>query len=935
MKRAGYKNKTACKFLRRLICPGILLMSFLLGAVPCPAAADTETVRVAVINYPNFIQKQEDGSIHGYAYEYLEEIRLHTGWKYEYIEMSFAEASDALDHGTIDLLAGSQYTPEREAHYDFSARDMGEGGSVLCVALDDMRYCYNDYAAYDGIKIAAMTGTVRIEQTKEKLAQYGVSAKFIEYDTDEESKAALRNKEVDAVLMSTIRCESKYKILARIKTAPLYFCINKQRPKLKQELDKAMEEIHLNEPYYEEKLDEKYYGTIPIQLAFTDEEKAYIASAAPITVACNEDLIPLEYYSSEDDRYRGVVPDSFEFLEENSGLTFRFVRKESVDILRKQLTSGEVQLVASVVEDQASADQLGVILTRPYRDNSLSLVINDNVSDYRDTNCTLVLSSGYPYLDQLAQIEGYQNLIHADTFDDCITMVEKRHASIALVPSNCADILIRKHAYTDLDTYLLPDSNMNSCIGIGPQADPLLLSILNKSIAALTKDHRTELLIQNLAVANQTVTLHDFIASHCFNILLIVLAIAIMIIIIVYLFAMTLKHSNQRLQVALQKADAASNAKTEYLARMSHDMRTPMNGILGLSHLMEDQTDTAEIKKELPKLREAGEYLLQLINDVLDVNKIESGKIELHPTVCSEEQLFSSVISMVKPQMEEKSIDFHFQKNNVEWEYILLDEQRVKQIFMNLFSNAIKFTPQGGQIEFIMEPVSKDEHMVHNKFILRDTGIGISKEFMPRLFNSFAQENRLSKNAEGTGLGLAIVKSLVDLMEGTISVESQINEGTVFTLDLHFPLAERPEAVPVSEDSAAQKQFQNIKILLCEDQLLNAQIVIRLLEKQGAEVIWKENGQLGTDAFMQSDLNGYDVILMDIRMPVMDGIEAAKVIRALERPDAQTVPIIAITANVYEEDIQKSLDAGMNAFLAKPIEPAVMYKIIAAQLSAE
>ncbi|MDD3219141.1 MAG: ATP-binding protein [Lachnospiraceae bacterium] len=389
---------------------------------------------------------------------------------------------------------------------------------------------------------------------------------------------------------------------------------------------------------------------------------------------------------------------------------------------------------------------------------------------------------------------------------------------------------------------------------------------------------------------------------------------------------------------ALELAEQATRSKSEFLSRMSHDLRTPMNGILGLTYLMEDQDDINEIKKSIPQVREAGEYLLQLINDVLDVNKIESGEVTLFPKPCNEEKVFPSIITMITPQLERKSIDFHFDKKNITWKYLIMDEQRVRQIFINLLSNAIKFTPDGGRVDFIMECISQTEDSVKDKFIVRDTGIGISREFLPKIFEPFTQENRfITSNTQGTGLGMAIVKKLVELMNGSISVKSSVNEGTEFTIYLDFKRAKKQEEMVQETTTISIKPHlpQGLKILLCEDHPLNAQIATRLLEKQGAIIIGAENGREAVEYFKMSSRNEYDVILMDIRMPEMDGLEAARQIRKLKREDAKTIPIIAMTANAFEEDVRKSEEAGMNAHLSKPIQPVKLYNMISHCLKEE
>lgn len=933
----------------------LCLVLSLIGVRPYSVQAQQETVRVAVIDYPNYLQMNADGSVSGYAYEYLEDIRKYTQWEYQYVEMSFEEATKALENGEIDILAGCQYTDTRAQKWDYSLDDMGEGGTVLCVKRGNNNYAYNDYASYDGMKIATLAGSIRAEQTKKKLAEYGVNAEFQEYETDQETKQALEDNQVEAVLMSTIRCESKYKILARINTVPLYFCMNKQRPQLKIQLDKAVESIHLNSPYYEADLNEKYYGNISVQLALSKEEKAYIASSKPIIVAISMDLEPMEYYDKKAGKYSGIVVDSFDLIAEYTGLKFRYISRQDMPDLKKQMKNGEVQLIASVSNDINISEKWGVDLSLPYYDNSIAMVVKGNENDYTQPDCVVAIRKGYPLFEQAATMRGYGNLIYVDSFKECIEKVYTGAADLTFIPANSSTRLITQKYEGQLSDYVLPDTNSDYCIGISRYEDPILQSILNKAIASFSKTQKNELMVRNLTTAVPEVSLREYIANNKFNVVVFTLGFVLLMGAGVLYVAISRTWSNRKLRLAVAQADSANQAKTEFLSRMSHDMRTPMNGILGLSYIMENEDDIEAIKAEIPQLRESGEYLLQLINDVLEVNKIEIGSVALKPEVCSGELLFQSIIDMIQPSMEQKNIEFKFEKNYEEWNYLVLDEQRVKQIFMNLLSNAEKFTPSGGRVDFIMEMVSKDATRIRNRFIIRDTGIGMSEEFLSKIYEPFAQENRIpSDSTMGTGLGLAIVKKLVDLMGGTIEVKSKIDEGTEITLYMDFLLAERPEHVKdnnteINEKNAVEEKqgitenakeetsnaeegatneetpLEGIHMLLCEDHPLNAKIAIHMLKNMGISVTWAENGQLGVELFEKSPVNTFDGILMDIRMPVMDGLEAARTIRSLNREDAQTIPIIAMTANAFAEDVEASFAAGMNEHLAKPVEPQKLF----------
>lgn len=389
----------------------------------------------------------------------------------------------------------------------------------------------------------------------------------------------------------------------------------------------------------------------------------------------------------------------------------------------------------------------------------------------------------------------------------------------------------------------------------------------------------------------------------------------------------------------LREAEKANAAKTAFLSRISHDMRTPLNGILGLTTLIKENTTDNEIKQDLDELELSGKYLLNLINDTLDVSRIESGRLELHPIVCEGRLLFHNAIALATTNAQQKKQKLIVQADDIPFTFLYVDAARMEQIAMNVIGNAIKFTPNGGVIKITMTNLFVEAGLITDKLVVEDTGVGISQEFIPHIFEAFSQEDAgRTGNSQGTGLGMAITKQLLNKMGGDISVESEVEKGSRFTMILKF--------VPATEEQIAE--FQQIRsgadkaatlpgkrILLCEDHPLNAAIATRLLETKGMLVEHAQNGRRGVELFAQSDLNYYDAILMDIRMPVMNGIEAAKRIRSLPRRDAKGIPIIAMTANAFTEDIQMTRDAGMNAHISKPIETEKLYDTLASLLKIE
>lgn len=394
------------------------------------------------------------------------------------------------------------------------------------------------------------------------------------------------------------------------------------------------------------------------------------------------------------------------------------------------------------------------------------------------------------------------------------------------------------------------------------------------------------------------------------------------------------RHEEQKDQIELKKAyeqvKNANEAKTVFLSRMSHDMRTPMNGIIGLTTLTLERKDLPrEVRQNLEDMDSASKFLLNLINDTLDMNKIQSQKLKLVVKPSNTFSVIRNIITCISPLAKEKKINFRMRMLNMTECMLLMDSLRVEQIFINLLSNAIKFTKPGGNVDFIINQYDQEGDTAHICITVRDNGIGMSREFLPKLFLPFEQENTdITQSTKGTGLGMAIAKNLVELMGGRITVESQPDQGTEFNvyLDLEYCDAQMDES-PQAETGLQKLSGKNV--LLCEDNALNARIAICMLQEKGMKVDHAVNGKQAVEMFQNSMQDYYDVILMDVRMPVLDGLMATRIIRACDRKDASHIPILAMTANAYHQDVEECLKSGMNGHIAKPINMKEMYRIIA------
>ncbi len=389
------------------------------------------------------------------------------------------------------------------------------------------------------------------------------------------------------------------------------------------------------------------------------------------------------------------------------------------------------------------------------------------------------------------------------------------------------------------------------------------------------------------------------------------------------------EESNRILKAAAEDARSANRAKSEFLSHMSHDIRTPINGIMGMTELaLKNVSDRAWVEDCLGKISNSSQHLLSLINDVLDMSRIESGKVTLNSAPMNMDAVTDECASIIGGQLLERDLELIREFDDFAQAHLIGDELRLRQVLINILGNAVKFTPDGGRIWFRVKETGSADGKASFHFEIEDTGIGMKQEFLKHIWDPFAQEDGGSRTSyKGTGLGMAITKQFVEMMGGTISVESQLNVGSKFVIDLSLDIdPHAAEAAGTPEE--AELHLEGMRVLLVEDNEINMEIAQYLLEDVGIAVTCAENGQLALEQFQSHEAGSFDVILMDIMMPVMNGLDAARAIRALDRPDAKTIPIVAMTANAYDEDVRHAREAGMNGHLAKPIDTAMLYRTL-------
>lgn len=680
-------------------------------------------------------------------------------------------------------------------------------------------------------------------------------------------------------------------------------------------------------------------------IALTNEEIQYIADHPTITIAMDTSWIPYCFYDESESEVAGILPNALKTITEKTGLDIQFVPKNTYADALQAVQSGETSLVSGLANDPKAAEKNDILITEPYITIHYSSVTKHQITDLYagGANYKVAVCKGsYSTMAMKEKMPSY-TFVEYHNNAECMDAVQNDEVDMALVATHAAEYYSAKHEYSGLYVQLINDFTWGLSIGVNKNVDPMVIEILNKSIESIdTVELNQEVYNGVMDAYNANIRLSDWFYARPVIGVFIIVSFVVLILLIIFL-AIYHKHNRKLLNVtqnALEEARLADVAKTDFLSRMSHDMRTPMNGILGLVELASPQDSKDELLHSLDKIGQSGQYLLGLINDTLDFQKIESGKLELNLEIVNCRNIFDNVIDMINKMAADKGVDFIItnRNTNLDW-YIRVDALRIRQILMNLLSNAVKFTPKGGVVELEFECLGKDGMISHDVIHIRDNGVGMSEDFVQnKLFRPFMQEtNEMSKYYAGSGLGLSIVKSLVELMGGKIEVESKIGEGTTFTIYLDFERVDKKEALEYSQEKMQKKGdsteiLNGKRILLVEDHPLNAEVARRILEKAGCHVCWKQDGKQAVDEFAAAAAYFYDAVLMDIRMPKMDGFEATRHIRSSQKEDASTIPIIAMTANAFDTDREESLKAGMNAHLSKPIDQKILYHTLAEQI---
>ena len=921
----------------------VILGMWMILSVHCRAAEknndekQSQIVRIGSFE-DTFDYIDKNGVRRGYGYELLQALSGYTGCKFEYVKCDWSNCFDKLENGEIDIMGDISYTDEREQRMLFSDEAMGEEKYILYADLSNMDLGMSDFKSMDGKRVGVLMDTEPEIMLTEWENKNGIHTEHVNVNNNDDVEKKLANHEIDAFvsLEESTWSEQGISSVTTIGKSGIYFAINKERSDIKTELDWAMRKLDQDSPFFKADLYKKYF-TLEYSQILTGEEKSWVEEHGNIRIGFQSNNPAVFSMDEETGKLTGMLAEYVSYAKDclgNQKLEFNIQEYNDYDEMIQALQEREIDMIFYTGRNPCFAEEKGYALTNTAWTYSLMAVTDEENFDEHNVYKVAVQKEKEALKQHIAFCYPQWELVDCDSLDDAADMVLNEKADCFLMGASQAMIYDNSRNFKSVPL----TKTMEACFAVRGGAGSLL-SILNKTLKAMPSDMLTSALAIYDSTADK-VTFSDFVKDNliAFFITAIFFAFSIISIILVLLrkarkaetvaklAANNTQKLNDKLEIALKKAEDASLAKTRFLNNMSHDIRTPMNVILGYAQLMENELkgkDMPETLEHLEKLQQSGNLLLSIINNVLDMARIESGRMELDENYCRIEDVRKSLFAVFDEKARKKNIALHYAMN-VEHEHVLTDVTKVKEIFVNILSNAIKYTPSGGSVMISVDELPCDEPgymIVRNR--VSDTGIGISRDYMTKIFDAFTREQNTTKSKiAGTGLGMSIVRKYVDLLGGTIDVESELGKGSTFTVTLKHKIADESYYVKkhIEESGTGSEILEGRNILLAEDNDLNAEITEAILERAGIKTERVEDGIQCVNMIEKMPAGTYDMILMDIQMPKMNGYKATQAIRRLSDKDKACIPIIAMTANAFEEDKRDALAVGMNGHIAKPIE---------------
>ena len=944
MKNSG-TSETMQTLMQKSVCALLSLLLLLSVVLPVKAAAETAPVKVVRVGSfeDTFNFCNEKGARKGYGYELLQTLSGYTGWQFEYVTCDWSDCFEKLKNGEIDIMGDISYTEDRAEEMLFSDEPMGEEKYYLYADFSRTDISASNFKTLNGKKIGVLMGTEPEEMLTEWEEKHGIKTEHVNISDNEDVKQKLANHEIDCFvsLEEAFWAELGISTMTRVGESSIYYAINKDRPDIKEELDYAMSVLDEADPFYTADLYKRYFS-LDYTPILTGEEKAWLRKHGAIRMGFLTSDGGVSNFDPATGKLTGAITDYIQFAAGclgNQELEFQIVGYDSIEAELDALKSGEIDMIFHFDQNPNLAEEYRVACTSTTWITNLMAVTNKEHFNESKANRIAVPQNKLSLKKYLAFYYPQWEIVDCDTQEDAARLIETGQADCFVTGISSEENYSKKYGL-----YSVPLLNpVKSCFAVN-SGNRSLLSILNKTIKAMPVNMLAGALAMYKSSARK-VTLSDFIKDNFFMVLLISsIAVAAVLLTILKLLQKARKAEaaarkaandtqelNAKLQVAVEKAESANRAKSTFLFNMSHDIRTPMNAIIGYADLASRHLDDpAKLEKYMENIQVCGQNLLMLLNNVLDLARIENDKTEIEYSVSDVEKDFRNCIAMFQNQADSKGQTLTVTAQ-LQHPYVYADIPHLTEVCTNLVSNAVKYTGACGTIHCdITQKPGKKEGWCDTVITVADNGIGMSQEFQKHIFEPFERERTSTvSKVEGSGIGMGIVKKLVGLMGGTVEVESKIGVGSTFTVTIPCRIASQEETQAKRETgSSDKKSLSGTKILLAEDNDLNAEIAVELLQEEGCTVDRAKDGVECVDMLEKAANGTYQLILMDIQMPVMNGYDAAKKIRRMDDLHKADIPIIAMTANAFSEDRQAALDAGMNDHVSKPINRNILVPTI-------
>ena len=1038
-------------------------------------ASDTvncRTVRVGFFSADGYHVVDEDGTMRGYGYDFLQMMLRYNDWKYEYVgyDKNWGDMLDMLENGEIDLVTLANKTPEREEKFDYSEKSIGTSSVIMTISGKNTQIIAGDYETYNEAVVGLVEGSSHNEKFEEYAKEKGFTytTKYYEDIADLLSDLHAR-KGVDIAVTSNMRQVENEIILDEFNATEYYAIVKKGNETLLNQLNKAIAQLNVYSPDWRTSLFQKYYADINSNvISFSVEERDYLnkleEDGTVVKAAMNPELKPYSYF--EDGEAKGIAPALFKEIAKRVGISYEIIPSKDRWEYKEQLDSGEADIDLTAYLDYSLAQKYNLKETDAYINSTLAMLTTRDSNTEEDSMVVAVVRDPTEYIGYNKDLIYRYQTKEYESIQECIDAVKNGEADATFRYVYIAEQAVAADYTNQLQYSIMQDYNFSLAIGVNNEKDHRLLSILNKGVNSIDSAFSQSVMLQESTNIQQDSSVLTIAYDHPWMVLFAVVFVLVVCLAIAFLLILNRVQNNKKqvLRDALKSARSASMAKGQFLSRMSHEIRTPLNAVIGYMEIAMDSKDNpTKMLHCVQNSDMAARHLLNIINDVLDMSSIESGKMKIANEEFDLKQQLTSISTIFYHQAKEKQVSFHVILENVTQEWIVGDTLRLNQILMNLLSNAVKFTPKDGDVTLSVTQLNSDAQKVYLRFAVTDTGIGMSEEYQKKLFEPFEQESaKTAQKYGGSGLGLSITYNLIHMMGGSIDVNSTQGEGSTFSVSLGFLrgesqasgsqsvadyskmrvlfLEDQPQVgdymknllkkfqikcdvvqaqegaikkirgrvgtdypydlclmdwnrtkldgagtaaeikkqcgeeapllvalaydVTEYEDQAAKigvhmlqkpifqstilellhsiygKQetqgkakeqtlsIEGLKILLAEDNEMNLEIAMEILKKAGLKVEAAMDGKQALEHFTETEPGTYDAILMDVQMPVMDGYQATKEIRNSTHPEAKTIPIIAMTANAFAEDVTTALAYGMNGHIAKPVAYDKLFRVL-------